>query len=244
VLVVIPAFNEQDAVADVIAAVHREGYPALVVDDGSSDRTSAVATAAGAIVLRLPVNLGIGGALRCGFRYAVSHGYRVAVQCDADGQHDAAEIRKLLDVMDAEDAQLVIGSRFAADDSVYRVGHTRRLAMRYLARMASKRTGVVITDASSGFRAIGDGLLGAFASAYPAEYMESTESLARAGDAGYRVREVAVRMHERAVGVSSASPIASAWYLLRVVAALSLQRYRHPSGRRMVRNTMWEQQVA
>jgi hypothetical protein len=114
------------------------------------------------------------------------------------------------------------------------------LVMRWLARMASRRTGVTITDATSGFRAIGDNLLGAFASTYPTEYLGDTiESLARAGRAGYRVVEVPVEMRAREEGISTASSISSSWYLLRVVAAVWLQRYR-PRGRRVVSLTRWE----
>lgn len=240
VLVVIPAFNEEKSVGGVVAAVRAKGYPALVVDDGSLDRTSDAARAAGAIVVRLPVNLGVGGALRCGFRYAVTHGYRVVVQCDADGQHDPAQIATLLDAMREHDAQLVVGSRFADGSGTYETGRVRRMVMHRLARMASRRTGVTITDATSGFRAIGGNLLGAFASSYPTEYLGDTiESLARAGRAGYRVVEVPVEMRAREVGVSTAGSISSAWYLVRVVAAVWLQRYR-PPGRRLVSFTQWE----
>ena len=241
VLVVIPAFNEEQSVGRVVERVRSLGYPALVIDDGSIDRTAEVAEQASAVVLRLPVNLGVGGALRCGFRYAVTHGYRVVVQCDADGQHDPAQIAKLLDAMRADDAHLVIGSRFAAgEQQAYAVGRVRRAVMRRLARMASRRTGVEITDATSGFRAIGGNLLGAFAATYPTEYLGDTiESLARAGRGGYRVVEVPVEMRARDHGVSTASSLSSAWYLIRVVAAVWLQRYR-PTGRRIVRLTLWE----
>ncbi len=241
VLVVIPAFNEEQSVGRVVEQVRSLGYPALVVDDGSIDRTSEVAEQASAVVLRLPVNLGVGGALRCGFRYAVTHGYQVVVQCDADGQHDPAQIAKLLDAMRTDDAHLVIGSRFAAgEQQAYAVGRVRGVVMRRLARMASRRTGVEITDATSGFRAIGGSLLGAFAATYPTEYLGDTmESLARAGRAGYRVVEIPVEMHAREIGVSTASSLSSAWYLVRVIMAVWLQRYR-PTGRRVVRLTLWE----
>lgn len=238
-LVVIPAFNEQDSVGQVIEQVRNAGYVALVIDDGSTDRTGEVAAAAGATVVRLPVNLGVGGALRCGFRYAVTHGYPVVVQCDGDGQHDPGEIVKLLDEMKRSGADLVIGSRFRSVDARYEAGRGRRFVMRRLARMASRRTGVTITDATSGFRAIGGDLLGSFAATYPAEYLGDTiESLARAGRSGYRVAEVGVEMRPRAAGVSTASNLASGWYLLRVIAAIWLQRFR-PADHR-VRLTAWE----
>jgi glycosyltransferase involved in cell wall biosynthesis len=240
VLVVVPAFNEEACVGRVVAHLRALGYPALVVDDGSIDRTAEVAEQAGAIVLRLPVNLGVGGALRCGFRYAVTHGYQVVVQCDADEQHDPVQIAALLDAMRTHSADLVIGSRFAAGGDDYAVGRARRAVMHRLARMASRRTGVRITDATSGFRAIGGPLLGTFAATYPAEYLGDTmESLARAGRGGYRVVEVPVEMRARGMGVSTASPFASAWYLVRVVAAVWLQRWR-PTGPRIVRLTLWE----
>jgi glycosyltransferase involved in cell wall biosynthesis len=240
VLVVIPAFNEEQSVGRVVERVRAVGYPALVVDDGSIDRTAEVAEQANAVVLRLPVNLGVGGALRCGFRYAVTHGYSIVVQCDADEQHEPAQIATLLDAMASQAADLVIGSRFAADEQAYAVGRVRRLVMRRLARMASRSAGVRITDATSGFRAIGGNLLGSFAATYPTEYLGDTiEALARAGRAGYRVVEVPVDMRVRETGVSTASSLSSAWYLIRVVTALWLQRYR-PTGRRVVRLSLWE----
>src|SRR5882672_7801087 len=137
VLVVIPAFNEEQSVGGVVERVRSLGYPALVIDDGSIDRTAEVAEQASAVVLRLPVNLGVGGALRCGFRYAVTHGYRVVVQCDADGQHDPSEIKRLLDSMAATEAHLVVGSRFLSGRDQLPMGRSRRFVIRRLAQMAS-----------------------------------------------------------------------------------------------------------
>jgi glycosyltransferase involved in cell wall biosynthesis len=239
VLVVIPAFNEEANVAWVIGEVKREGYDTLVVDDGSSDRTGEVAELAGAVVLRLPVNLGVGGALRCGFRFAVVNGYATVVQCDADGQHDPREIARLLETMQDRHADLVIGSRFTAGRP-RDVGLGRRMAMAQLARAASRETGAHITDATSGFRAIGGPLLGSFAANYPSEYLSDTvEALARAGRGGHTVTEVAVHMRPRLSGASSASTMTSMWYVVRVMAALHVHSYR-PSGRRVVQHTQWE----
>jgi glycosyltransferase involved in cell wall biosynthesis len=239
VLVVIPAFNEEANVASVVTEVKHEGYDALVVDDGSSDRTGEVAELAGAVVLHLPVNLGVGGALRCGFRFAVVNGYATVVQCDADGQHDPGEISRLLETMADRHADLVIGSRFTAGRPP-EVGLGRRLAMAQLSRTASRETGSRITDATSGFRAIGGRLLGSFAANYPAEYLSDTvEALARAGRGGHTVAEVGVRMRPRSSGLSSASAVSSMWYVVRVMAALRVQSYR-PNGRRVVQQTQWE----
>ncbi len=240
VLVIIPTWNEDQTVGDVVDEVRSHGYSALVVDDGSTDRSAEVAERAGAVVLRLPVNLGVGGALRCGFRFAVAGGYTTVVQCDADGQHDPAEIARLLEVMRANDIELVVGSRFANSPDYPHIGFARRWAMRRFARIATRHTGTSITDASSGFRAIGGQLLGSFAASYPSEHLGDTiESLVRAGREGHRVMEVDVRMRPRAAGVSTASSLASVWYLVRVVAALWLARVR-PTGRHVVQMTLWE----
>jgi glycosyltransferase involved in cell wall biosynthesis len=243
VLIVIPAFNEEANVAYVVGEVQREGFKALVVDDGSTDRTGEVAELAGAMVLRLPVNLGVGGALRCAFRFAVTHGYMTVVQCDADGQHDPSEIDRLLETMHDSEAELVIGSRFTAGRP-HDVGLGRRWAMSQLARTASHETGARITDATSGFRAIGGHLLGSFAANYPAEYLSDTvEALARAGRGGHKVAEVEVHMRPRFSGMSSASTVTSMWYVVRVMAALRVQSYR-PNGRRVVEHTQWEHWTA
>jgi hypothetical protein len=133
----------------------------------------------------------------------------------------------------------VIGSRFT-DGGPRDVAVGRRLAMAHLARTASRETGAQITDATSGFRAIGGRLLGSFAASYPSEYLSDTvEALARAGRGGHKVAEVAVRMRPRASGVSSASTVSSMWYVVRVMAALRVQSYR-TSGRRAVQHTHWE----
>jgi glycosyltransferase involved in cell wall biosynthesis len=244
VLVVVPAWNEERSVGRVVEELRSLGYATLVVDDGSVDRTAEVAERAGARVLRLPVNLGVGGALRCGFRYAVSEGYAVVVQCDADGQHDPVEIARLLDTMRATGAELVVGSRFAEPDTDYHVGAVRKIAMHHFAHLATRRVGTTITDATSGFRAIRGSLLGSFAASYPAEYLGDTiEALVRAGRSGGRVAEVGVHMRPRASGVSSATTLASIWYLLRVRAALWLQSHR-PSDPRRVQMTLWERDLA
>ncbi len=223
VVVIIPAHNESATVANVVRAVRAEGFPVVVVDDGSTDATGELAEQAGATVLRLVVNLGVGGALRCGFRYAVENGYRVAIQCDADGQHDPANIHALLDAMSKEHADLVVGNRFAGGDAM-EISRSRRFAMRVLARAAKRANGEPIEDATSGFRAIASPLLGEFAREYPTQYLGDTfEALVASARAGYRVVSVPTTIHARQGGVRSATTPASLAFLARALLVVKLR---------------------
>lgn len=218
VLVLVPAYNEARNVGAVVDDLRAHGYPVVVVDDGSVDATAEVAAAHGAAVLRLPMNLGVGGALRCGFRFAVEQGYQRVVQCDGDGQHLAYEIAVLLEVMDQQDRDLVVGTRFAPGQRDYAVRGSRRIAMRTLSFAATRLTGVRLTDTTSGFRAIRQPLLGVFSRDYPVQYLGDTfEALVNAGRAGFRLAEVPVRMRERASGTSSASSGAAVRYVARAL---------------------------
>lgn len=225
-LVIIPALNEVQSVAGVIEEVGA-AYPQahiLVVDDGSTDATRATAIRAGADVLSLPFNLGVGAALRAGFRYAVRFGYEVAVQVDGDGQHDPADIEGLLRGL--RDADLVIGARFAGRGE-YEVRGARRLAMRMLARSLSARTNATLTDTTSGFRAFNRPVIELFAREYPAEYLGDTiEALLIVGRAGFRVTQVPVQMRPRRHGEPSQSSVRSVLYLARAVLAMLMSRTR------------------
>ena len=225
-LVVMPAWNEELAIKDTIAEV-RLALPdvdLLVVDDGSVDRTAEVARAAGATVVTLPYNLGVGGAMRTGYRYAVRRGYDVVVQIDADGQHDAREVPLLLDALAGAD--LVIGARFA-DAGDYTVRGPRRWAMRLLAIAISRIVHAPLTDTTSGFRAADRRAVEVFAAHYPAEYLGDTvESLVIAARAGLRVAQVPVQMRPRRAGVPSQSSWKATLYLFRAVLALVLALLR------------------
>lgn len=221
-VVIVPAFNEVATVGSVVRAIVESGLAVVVVDDGSSDATESAARRAGAVTLRLPFNLGVGGALRCGFRWAVANGYDTAVQCDADGQHDPAELHGLISTAERLECHLLVGSRFAAHAG-FQSTKLRRIPMRLLSRIATSAAGAPMTDASSGFRVIREPLLSEFARAYPTHYLGDTfEVLVQAGRHGYRVAEVPVVMHERAGGTASAGTSASVRYLARTLLALTI----------------------
>jgi glycosyltransferase involved in cell wall biosynthesis len=226
VLIIVPALNEEDSVGLVVQTSRRLGYEVCVVDDGSTDKTAERAALAGGHVLRLPVNLGIGGALRCGFRWALAHGYETVVQVDADAQHDPAEIEMLLGAMRDSDAQMVVGSRFVEGAGDYQVHKVRRLAMNTLSRRVARITGITVLDASSGFRAIRRPLLDRFAADYPVEYLDSVEALIDAGNTGAKIIEHPVAMAPRLKGDPSAGKLSGVWHVVRVIVAMELMHKR------------------
>lgn len=200
----------------------------LVVDDGSSDHTAAVAAEAGATVLVLPFNLGVGGAMRAGFRYARAHAFDAVVQVDADGQHDPADIPVLVDAL--ADADIVIGARFAGVGD-YDVRGPRRWAMRVLAGVVGRVAGRRLTDVTSGFKAVGPAAIALFARTYPAEYLGDTvEALVIAARSGLRIEQRAIAMHARTAGEPSQGGVRASVYLLRAVMAMvvALIRPRTP----------------
>jgi len=225
-LVVIPALNEQASVGAVIADVlaHVPGARCVVVDDGSTDATAERARAAGAEVLPLPFNLGVGGAMRAGFRHAREHGYDVVIQVDADGQHDPRYIPHLIGML--ADADIAIGARFAGAGE-YGARGPRRWAMRVLAWALSRISGAGLTDATSGFKAHGPRAVRLFAHTYPAEYLGDTvEALVIAARGGLRIRQLPVVMRPRQGGTPSNGPLRSTMYLLRAGVALLLALVR------------------
>lgn len=222
VLIMIPAWNEAASIGEVVAEIRGELPEAdvLVIDDGSSDDTGLTARQAGATVVRLPFNLGVGGARRLGFRYAKAHCYEIAVQIDADGQHDPRYVPKLIDGL--LDASLVIGARFAGEGD-YRAGGPRRWAMMLLSFVLSKMAKQRLTDTTSGFRACDRSLIELFAEWYPVEYLGDTvETTVRVLRLGYQVRQVPVAMRQRFRGTPSKSPVKALMYLGRAFLSLVL----------------------
>jgi hypothetical protein len=225
-LVVVPALNEEHSVEQVVQNV-RAAVPhavCLVVDDGSSDRTAHVAGEAGAIVLRLPFNLGVGGAMRTGFRYARAHGFDVVVQVDGDGQHDPRDIRTLLDRL--PDGDIVIGARFAGVGE-YEARGPRRWAMRILARVISAVAGHPLTDVTSGFKAMGPNAARLFAQTYPAEYLGDTvEALVIGARSGLRIVQQPIAMRPRQAGEPSHRVGRATIYLFRAGIAVTIALLR------------------
>jgi glycosyltransferase involved in cell wall biosynthesis len=206
VLVVVPALNEAASIASVVSDIQGHGFKLVVVDDGSHDNTSEVARAAGADVISLPFNAGVGGALRCGFRYAVEHGYQAIIQCDADGQHHAYHLDDLVNASNSLNADMVIGSRFLSSENMLKPSRFRLVAMWWLAKIASRAAKHEITDSTSGFRLIKQPLLGKLSKSLPAYYLGDTfETVVVSGRVGYMVREIGVAMAPRSSGESTSS---------------------------------------
>jgi glycosyltransferase involved in cell wall biosynthesis len=219
-LVAIPAWNEEGSIADVIAKVreHRPDADVLVINDGSTDSTERLAKEAGATVVSLPFNVGVGGAMRTAFLYAKREGYQAMVQVDADGQHDPADLDHVIDGL--SDADVVVGTRFHPD-SMYFVGGPRRWAMVLLSKALSRMNRGTISDPTSGFRSAGPKAIDLFAVEYPADYLGDTVgSLAIAIRRGLVIHETPVTMYFRQTGRPSKNAIWSALYLGRATLAI------------------------
>lgn len=234
-LVIVPAYNEADSVGQVVRdlAEHLPEADVLVVDDGSTDGTHE-AVPEGATVLRLPFNLGIGGAMQAGYRYAFCHGYDTAMQVDGDGQHPAQETHKLTNALADTDADLVIGSRFLSDDPNYSPPAARAIAIRMLRILIRGLTGERITDCTSGFRICNRSVIEAFAKWYPEDYPEP-EVILLLQRGGFKVRETPVVMRERTGGRTSIPFLKGVFYLVKVSSALLLDMVRQPWPERKAR---------
>lgn len=231
-LVAIPAWNEEGSLGEVITLIkeHEPDVDILVVNDGSTDDTAIVAQAAGATVVSLPFNVGVGGAMRTAFLYAYREGYEALVQVDADGQHEPAELHALIAGLDEYD--VVVGTRFHPNSS-YHVRGPRRWAMRLLSRTLSKMAKEPISDPTSGFRSAGIRAIQLFHRNYPAEYLGDTVgSLAIAIRTGLRVGEVPVTMYYREVGRPSKNALWSTLYLGRASLALLVNTLKRTAPRR------------
>ena len=230
-IAIIPAFNEQGAIGAVIdeLTAFDPEVDVLVVDDASHDATADCARQHGARVITLPFNLGIGGAVQTGFRYAAQYDYDLAIRVDGDGQHDPGELGPLLDIVVSGQADVCVGSRFAGAEG-YRSSATRRVGIRILARTVSLLTAQRLTDTTSGFQVLNRRAIELFAADYPHDYPE-VEAAVMAHKHRLRLAEAPVRMRERTTGQSSIRGALSVYYMAKVMLAIvigSLRRKATP----------------
>ncbi len=221
-LAVVPAYNEAETISAVVCSVRERApeFDVVVIDDGSTDATARRAEEAGAPVLRLPFNLGIGGAVQAGFAYACENGYGYMVQVDGDGQHDPGEIATLVRRMERDpQLDMVCGSRFVDRSGHYRAPLSRRTGIRIFATLLSGIVGQRVTDPTSGFRLYNRRAISLFARDYPHDYPE-VEAVLMLHFNRLRMCEEPVRMFQRGGGVSSISTGKSAYYMVKVLLAI------------------------
>jgi glycosyltransferase involved in cell wall biosynthesis len=226
-IAIVPALNEEHTVARVIDELHAfdPGLDIVVIDDGSADATADAAARKGAYVLRLPFNLGIGGAVQTGFKFAFEHDYDVAVRVDGDGQHDPGQLLRILEPVLRGEADIVVGSRFAADKGGYRSSRSRRIGIRILAAVVSRIVRQRVTDTTSGFQALNRRGIALFARDYPHDYPE-VEATVMVFRHRLRLQEVPVTMRERGGGQSSITAVRSLYYMVKVLLAIFVGLFR------------------
>ncbi len=221
VLLIVPAYNEEESIVAVARSIEAAGYDYLVINDGSTDNTERVCIENDIKHVSLIENLGIGGAVQTGHRYAFENGYDVDIQFDGDGQHDIDYVPALLKKIE-NGADLVIGSRFVeGSPSNFKSTASRRIGIRWLNKMIRLFGGVTVTDATSGFRASGRRAIKLFATYYPSDYPEP-ESVIYAAKRELVIEEAPVAMHERQGGISSINAWSGAYYMIRVSLAIAI----------------------
>ncbi len=220
-LIIIPAYNEERALPRLLAELRTLPLPVdlLVINDGSSDQTAFVAEQAGARVITLPLNLGIGGAMQTGFRVAHEQNYAVAVQVDGDGQHNPADLVKIITPVLEGQLDMAIGSRFLGERSGFKSTFTRRIGIHFFCGLLKFLTRLPITDPTSGFRAVSKKIIACFAEYYPVDFPEP-EAIMIAQRHGGRVGEIPVSMRKRLGGITSIRYWKTIYYMLKVTLAI------------------------
>lgn len=223
-LIIIPAYNEQDSIKNVVdnLIVNYPAYDYVIINDCSTDRTAAICAENGYNVLHLPCNLGIGGGVQTGYKYALENGYDIAVQMDGDGQHDPAFLDELTRMLKSGEADVCIGSRFITKEGFQSSG-MRRLGISFLSALIRLCCGAKVKDVTSGYRAVNRKLIEEYAQNYADDYPEP-EAIVDAKLCGARIVEVPVVMKSREGGESSISPIRSVYYMIKVSLAVLFYR--------------------
>lgn len=223
ILVAIPAYNEEKNIFRVVNAVkyHHPEVDVVVINDGSCDSTGLEAQRAGAFVINLPQNLGIGGAVQTGYIYANRKGYDAVIQIDGDGQHDPKDLSILIDSIAKDEADMVIGSRFVKETD-YESSRMRRLGINFFSKLVSLVCRVDFFDTTSGYRAVNRKVIKLFSKYYPSDYPE-VETIVYALKRGIRIKEISVDMNRRQGGKSSITPLKSIYYMIKVTCAILLQ---------------------
>lgn len=232
ILVIIPVYNEEKNIEKVIhdLEVNCPEYDYIIVNDCSSDGTKELCKAKNYKVLHLPVNLGIGGGMQTGYKYAYENGYDIGVQFDGDGQHNAKYIKDLIHKLEEKNLDMVIGSRFIIKEG-FQSSLIRRFGIRFFSRLIQCLTRVKITDPTSGFRAVNKQVIESFCRYYPKDYPEP-ESIAMLVRQGYKIGEIPVLMNERQGGTSSISFGKSIYYMIKVSMAICIDTLKVSEGRR------------
>ncbi len=225
VLIIIPAYNEEKSISMVCESLEKEKNHVdfildyIVINDGSIDNTSKICKENGYPVINLIHNLGIGGAVQTGFKYALKHNYDIAIQFDGDNQHDASFIKDLVEPIKNGKYNMTIGSRYIGGISEFKSTKLRQIGIKFLSLILKLTTNTKIYDMTSGFRAVDKNIIKLFASDYPNDYPEP-ESLVSVIKKGYKVLEVPVKMRERKFGKSSITPLKSIYYMVKVSYAM------------------------
>lgn len=226
-LVIIPAYNEQDNIGDLIKnikSLESDYLDILVVNDKSTDNTADICEREGVMVINLPCNLGIGGAVQTGYKYAYQHKYMFAIQVDGDGQHNPEDIIKVVSPLYNDEADIVIGSRYINNEG-FQSTKLRRVGIRYFSKLLFVLLGQNVTDPTSGFRGCNYNVIRLFAERYPIDYPEP-ESIVTVKRNGYRLKEVPVIMKERKGGISSIRSFRSIYYMIKVSMAILFDMFR------------------
>lgn len=223
-LIIIPAYNESGNIEKVINNLteNYSQYDYIIINDGSTDNTKEICVRNHYQVLNLPVNVGIGGAVQTGYRYAFENNYDAAVQIDGDGQHDVAYLDEMLKILESGRAEVVIGSRFMERQG-FQSSYTRRIGINFLSVLGWLLTGVRIKDVTSGYRLVNKKFIRIFAEDYPADYPEP-EALVIAAVHGGKIVEYPVIMRERENGTSSINLKKSVYYMIKVTLAMLIRR--------------------